>query len=249
LWEKVQRHIEYGGLGIHNLELLGCALRILWLWAQKTEWDRPWAGLPISIPRKAQGLFDVAVDAIVGNGEHILFWTDRWLDGHTMAEIAPNLIKTAGKRTAKPRTVAQATQNRRWVGDINGALTIEVLIEYLHIWDLVDGLLLQPDVQDRYTWKLSHDGIATAKLHIGPPFGNHHVRTLGRRIWKTWAHYWNRTLCLVSRTLGKRPKTLGKPFAECHTRQSGDGKKSNDKADFAECPFSDTRQSLCRVPV
>jgi len=168
LWEKVQRHIEYGGLGIHNLELLGCALRILWLWAQKTEWDRPWAGLPISIPRKAQGLFDVAVDAIVGNGEHILFWTDRWLDGHTMAEIATNLIKTAGKRTAKPRTVAQATQNRRWVGDINGALTIEVLIEYLHIWDLVDGLLLQPDVQDRYTWKLSHDGIATAKLHIGP---------------------------------------------------------------------------------
>ena len=100
-WGKVQWPIEYGGLGIHNLELFGCALRIRWLWAQKTDLDRPWAGLPVSVPGKAQALFDVAVDAIVGNGEQILFWTDRWLDGHTMAEIAPNLIKTVRKRTAK----------------------------------------------------------------------------------------------------------------------------------------------------
>ena len=78
-----------------------------------------------------------------------------WIDGHTMAEIAPNLVKTVTKRTAKRRMVAQAIQNRRWVGDIKGALTIEVLIEYLHIWDIVDDLLLQSDVQDRYTWKLS----------------------------------------------------------------------------------------------
>lgn len=34
-WEKVQRPLEFGGLGIHNLELLGWSLRIRWLWAQK----------------------------------------------------------------------------------------------------------------------------------------------------------------------------------------------------------------------
>ena len=32
-WEKVQRPFEYGGLGIHNLEYFGWALRILCLWA------------------------------------------------------------------------------------------------------------------------------------------------------------------------------------------------------------------------
>jgi len=31
----VQRPLEYGGLGIHNLEKLGWALRIRWFWAQK----------------------------------------------------------------------------------------------------------------------------------------------------------------------------------------------------------------------
>ena len=75
----------------------------------------------------------------------ILFWIDRWLDGCTIAEVAPNLFRTVSKRTAKRRTVAQALQNRRWVGDIKGARTVQVLVEYLHVWDLVDGTVLQQD--------------------------------------------------------------------------------------------------------
>jgi len=43
-------------LGIDNLETFGSALHIQWLWA------RPWAGLPIQVPGKAQALFDVAVE-------------------------------------------------------------------------------------------------------------------------------------------------------------------------------------------
>ncbi|WVZ91117.1 hypothetical protein U9M48_037330 [Paspalum notatum var. saurae] len=34
-WEKVQRPLHYGGLGILNLETMGWALRIRWLWLQK----------------------------------------------------------------------------------------------------------------------------------------------------------------------------------------------------------------------
>jgi hypothetical protein len=127
-WEKVQRPLEYGGLGIHNLELLGYALRIRWLWAQKTNPDRPWAGLHVPVPTMAKALFDVAVDAIVGNGEEILFWKDRWLDGHTLVELAPCLFKTIPKRIVNRRTVAQALDNRNWVHDIKGALTVQVLV-------------------------------------------------------------------------------------------------------------------------
>jgi hypothetical protein len=100
-WERVQRPLEHGGVGIHNLEFLGWALRIRWLWEQKTDPSRPWAGLPIQAPRNARALFNVAVDAIVGNGVKILFWTDRWLDGRTIAEVAPNLFRIVSKRTAK----------------------------------------------------------------------------------------------------------------------------------------------------
>ena len=52
--------------------------------------------------------FDMAVDSVVGNGESILFWTDRWLGGSTLAELAPNLLQAIPRRVFKSRTVAQA---------------------------------------------------------------------------------------------------------------------------------------------
>ena len=186
-WEKVQRPLEYGGLGIHNLELLGCALRIRWLWAQKTNAERPWAGLPISVPLKARALFNIAVDAIVGNGEEILFWTDRWLDGHTLSEIAPNLFRNVPKRIAKSRTVAQALHNRSWVQDIKGPRTVEVLLEYFRIWDMVDGFVLQPESPDQYRWKFTQDGTYSSKSAYAAFFEGSIKFGPWRRIWKTWA--------------------------------------------------------------
>ena len=39
-WEKVMRPLDLGGLGIHNLEVLGWALQMRWLWMEKTRPDR-----------------------------------------------------------------------------------------------------------------------------------------------------------------------------------------------------------------
>ena len=40
-WPKVARPQELGGLGISSLQQLGWALRMRWLWLQKTEPDKP----------------------------------------------------------------------------------------------------------------------------------------------------------------------------------------------------------------
>jgi len=40
-WEKIMRLIDLGGLGILNLEVMGWALQMLWLWFEKTNPDRP----------------------------------------------------------------------------------------------------------------------------------------------------------------------------------------------------------------
>jgi hypothetical protein len=144
-WEKVQQPLEYGGLGIPNLEFFGWALRIRWLWMQKTDPNRPWAGLPIEVPAKAKALFDMAVDSVVGNGESILFWTDRWLNGSTMAELAPNLLRAIPKWVVNSRTVAQALQNRSWV------------------WGLLDGVVLQQGIHDQFRQKLNQSGVYRSK--------------------------------------------------------------------------------------
>ena len=76
----------------------------------------------------------MAVDAIVGNGEEILFWKDRWLGGRTLAEIAPNLFKAVPKRTVNTRTVAQALHHRSWIQDVKGARTVVVMLEFLRMY-------------------------------------------------------------------------------------------------------------------
>ena len=58
---------------------------------------------------------------------------DGWM-GIPLAEIAPNLFKAVPKWTAK-RTIAQTLHNTNWAQDIKGARTVEVILEYLHIWD------------------------------------------------------------------------------------------------------------------
>ncbi|GJN04649.1 hypothetical protein PR202_ga22214 [Eleusine coracana subsp. coracana] len=111
-WNRVQRPLQYGGLGIRNLELQGWALRIRWMWLEKTDAPRPWEGLPIVVPRHAQALFNVIVATNVGDGQTTKFWTDQWLQGQTISEIAPQLVGTVPKNAIQNRTVAQALQNR-----------------------------------------------------------------------------------------------------------------------------------------
>ncbi|GJM99322.1 hypothetical protein PR202_ga16412 [Eleusine coracana subsp. coracana] len=46
-WQRVCRAPDLGGLGIHNLEVLGWALNMRWLWLRKAQPNRPWAEFDI----------------------------------------------------------------------------------------------------------------------------------------------------------------------------------------------------------
>jgi hypothetical protein len=54
----------------------------------------------------------------VGNGMSTLFWTDPWLDGHSVADKAPELVVAVNKRSQKGRTVHAALQGNSWIRDI-----------------------------------------------------------------------------------------------------------------------------------
>jgi hypothetical protein len=129
----------------------------------------------------------MAVDAIVGNGDTILFWSDRWINGNTMAEIAPNLYKAVPKRVVRSRTVAQALNNSVWASDIKGALTVPVLLDYFRIWDLLDRVVLQQEVQDHFRWKLTQTGTYSSKSAYEAFFVGSIKFVAWRRIWRSWA--------------------------------------------------------------
>jgi hypothetical protein len=99
-WGKVTRPPELGGLDISDLKHLSWALRMRWVWLKKTEPHRPWASLPIQIPDQVNS-FSVAVVSEVGNGNRTLFWTDRWIHGQCIADLAPRLLEAIPKRRVK----------------------------------------------------------------------------------------------------------------------------------------------------
>jgi hypothetical protein len=80
-------------------------------------------------------MFSVAVESVVDNGQSVLFWFDRLLKGRTISELAPNLFKLISKKTHQQTFFSSGLDNHRWTADIKGALTVQVLGEYLYIWE------------------------------------------------------------------------------------------------------------------
>lgn len=77
-WSKVCHLLELGGLGIHNLKKNDdMALRMRWLWLQKTQPDKPWASFGLQVHHNARALFSISIISNVGNDQHTLFWVDR----------------------------------------------------------------------------------------------------------------------------------------------------------------------------
>ena len=110
-----------------------------------------------------------------------------WLNGQSIADLAPRLLAVVPKRIANRRTVEEAMANRSWVMDIRGDLPVEVILDFLSLWDLIYDFQLQPDIEDSHIWRFSSSGQYSAKsayegFFIGSTqFGPY------ERIWKTWA--------------------------------------------------------------
>jgi hypothetical protein len=94
--------------------------------------------------------FEASVTVDVGNGRRALFWQDRWLEGSSMAQIAPHLVTTVSKRNRACRVVADALHNDGWIADISGSLSIAALTQYISVWSRLQGFHLD---QDRFIWK------------------------------------------------------------------------------------------------
>jgi hypothetical protein len=97
-----------GGLGISSLKELAWALRMRWLWLEKMDSSHPWSTLPVQVPDKTRAFFVIAMQTEIGDGASTLFWSDRWLNGHRVADIAPRLLDAIPKRRVNKCTVREA---------------------------------------------------------------------------------------------------------------------------------------------
>jgi hypothetical protein len=106
----VCRPRKLGGLGIHDMEVMRWALSMRWLWLKKTQPTRPWAAFEVQVHPKAVAMFDISVQAVVGDGATILFWMDKWIQGKSIADLVPELVAVVPRRFLKQRTAGGVEQ-------------------------------------------------------------------------------------------------------------------------------------------
>jgi hypothetical protein len=128
----------------------------------------------------------MAVTSEVGNGCTTLFWKDRWMCGHCMANLAPHLLAMVPARIALTYF--------RWTRDMHGVLTASVLGDILVLADLLASVTLQQDQSDRHVCRLSVSRKYSAKSAYGVAFQGSisfdsydHIFDSYDHIWKSWA--------------------------------------------------------------
>ncbi|KAM0910526.1 hypothetical protein ACQ4PT_014089 [Festuca glaucescens] len=99
-----------------------------------------------------------AVRIEVGTGDRILFWEHPWVDGLSVAALAPAVLKLVCPGPARSRTVQQGLRDNAWVRDIGGVLTVDAVVQYLRLWHLIQSVHVRADTPDVFSWKFSASG-------------------------------------------------------------------------------------------
>jgi hypothetical protein len=170
-WKSCCRPTDLGGLGISDLQLAGYALQTRWLWLQQTDEQRAWSQLPISVCPQVRAFYKASTFTVIGNGQRTRFWEDRWIMGESVQDLAPCLYSIVPARIRTTQTVAMALPGRLWACSFSGGMSVQAIIDYLHLWHTIRDVELS-DQQDRVVWRWTPDGSYTAKsaylmLHAG----------------------------------------------------------------------------------
>lgn len=131
-------------------------------------------------------LLAAAVRTELGNGNNTLFWTDNWVHGCSVENLAPNVFASVPTRIRRRQTVAEALTNNGWVSAIRGGLNWNGIIEYLQLWDCVQGFELS-EQEDKHIWKLEAGGCYSSKSAYRAYFLGSVTFEPWRRLWKSWA--------------------------------------------------------------
>jgi hypothetical protein len=108
------------------------------------------------------------------------------INGRRVSDFAPRLFSTIPNRITNRRTVQEVLLNK-WIGDIKGALTVGALIDYLHLWDALSDLVLQPDIEDRHIFSIASDDLYSARTAYNGLFYGSRAFVHHKQIWRSWA--------------------------------------------------------------
>jgi hypothetical protein len=129
-------------------------------------------------------LFAAATTVTLGDGLAARFWFDSWMDGQTPFALMPQLFAVSRR---KQRTVHEALLDRRWVQDLRGRVSSELLPDFVRLWLAAERVHLTPGVPDAFTWLLTESGSYSTASAYRLQFLGSTDSPLVTSIWEAWA--------------------------------------------------------------
>lgn len=163
---------------------LGSTIR--WLWFLKTDPNRAWAGLNIQVHANSIALFSIAMESKVSNCNTTLFWSDKWIFGCSIADLAQVVVEAVPARVRHNHIVAEAMINQNWAVDVQGNLTLVGLFEYFQLWDTIHELAFSQE-EGRHLWRLDPSWNYSSKSAYWAFFNGATTFKPWKQLWKTLA--------------------------------------------------------------
>lgn len=131
-WQNVCKPKNLGGLGILNHEKFARALRLRWLWLDWKDESKPWNNMQTPCDDLDRSLFKAGTTIQIGDGTKANFWTDRWLNGQSLMELAPAIFKLAKRKST---CVKHELTNNHWLAMLHPITTVEEINELVRLGD------------------------------------------------------------------------------------------------------------------
>jgi hypothetical protein len=107
---------------------------------------------------EALAIFNASIQISVGDGAKILFWEDPWISGVGVDSLALEVLKMVKPQFRRRRTVRQGLENSSWVLDIVGGLSVDAVVQFLHLWTAVAEVPIHGG-DDRLRWNWNEKGV------------------------------------------------------------------------------------------
>ena len=135
-WKSCCKPKDLGGLGVIDLRRARVALRVRWEWKCRVDQSLNWSGLHRKKEKMVTAVLKAATVSIVGSEESTFFWTDNWIDGTSIPSMVPALYQVVAARR-RGALVCDALPGNAWVRHITGAHTVQVINEFMFVWQQV----------------------------------------------------------------------------------------------------------------
>ena len=178
-----------GGLGVKSLEAFNRALLGKWVWCFANERKALWnqvikgkygeerGGWRSCESREAHGFglwkaiskmghqVTPFVGFVVGDGEKVKFWKDKWCETITLSEAFPSLFALASNKEAWVNEVwtAEGEWGGSWNPCFNRPFNDWEMEEVERLFCCLEGKKVRRDEEDRVKWMASKDGDFSVK--------------------------------------------------------------------------------------